>query len=280
MRLILTSKDNLTDDHHIHQNFPTAFRCKAIYLSSVSIPYSFYNLRSSNNQLTVNDTLTTIPEKNYSSRQLATTLGEILGTECSFDKQTIKYTITNNTQTSIKISFSSSHRIFGFPENQEYTIPVGEILTSPFVADINDGLQCIILTSNIGNAHSSLYNGLFGTQIIARIPIANHRNGEIIQYQNRFNSQAIVKDYFLQNIEIQIRDDNLDPIHLNGVQMQMEFFIDLENDESKDDFRSKAEDTKRSSEEDEAKPEEAKPEEEEEEEPDDKNEQKREIKIF
>jgi hypothetical protein len=233
MRLILTSKGNLTDDYHIQQNFPTSFKCKNIYLSSVSIPYSFYNIRTSNNQLMKGETILSLPEKNYNAKQLAFTLSEHLHLDCSYDKQTLKYTITNNSGEMQTITFLSSHRIFGFERDKQYSISSTAFLVSDFVADINDGLQCIILTSNIGNAFSSLYNGLFGTQIIARIPISNHRNGEIIQYQNRFNSQPISTNFDLQNIEVELKDDNLQPIHLNGVQMQLEFYIELEDAQSK-----------------------------------------------
>lgn len=233
MRLILTSKQSLSDDYHIKQIFPVAFKCKSIHLSSVSIPYSFYNLRSSNNEVIVDGLTRTIPEKNYNSIQLATTLSGFLpsGCICSFDRQTLKYTLTNDSISTVRIQFTSSHAIFGFIANQEYFISSGDTLTSPLVADINDGLQAIILTSNIANSFSSLFNDNFGTNIIARIPIAHHKNGETIQYNNRFNSQPIVKDFSLQFIEIEVRDDNLELLHLNGVQMQIEFFIELDDEQ-------------------------------------------------
>lgn len=233
MRLILTSKGAESNEYGLKVIFPVAFKCKAIYLSSVSIPYSFYNIRSANNELIVDGSKKTIAEKNYNSLQLVSALNSLLpsGCVCSFDKQTFKYTITNNSISTVIIQFTSSHRIFGFPENQEYFVSSGDSLTSTLVADINDGLQALLLTSNASDAFTSVFNENFGTNIIARIPLGDHRVGETIQYTNRFNSQPIVRDITLQYMEVSIFDDNFDPLNLNGVQMQMEFFIHLDDEQ-------------------------------------------------
>ena len=54
MRVILQSKNHSTDGSKITAIPPVGFDCKAIYLTSVTIPYSFYNIRDSNNSVTIN----------------------------------------------------------------------------------------------------------------------------------------------------------------------------------------------------------------------------------
>ena len=230
MRIILQSK--------IHQNSgslkiipPVAFDAKAIYLTSVSIPYTFYNIRSTNNSLLINGTLVSIEEKNYNSIQLASTLKKKLneivgGCVVTFDKQKLKYIITNSGEP-FDIDFSTSRRLFGFTNGVKNVI---SNIESNFIGDINDGIHSLILTSNIATPFSCLFNETFGTQIIARIPIESKKPGEIIHYNDPNNQRPIaINVKALQYFEITVLDDNMNSLNLNGTDFQCELFLDLKN---------------------------------------------------
>jgi len=238
MRVILTSKtQSQTESGTIKVIFPVAFNCRKVYLTSVSIPYSFYNIRETNNTVIINNIEHSIPPKNYNSIQLAAAVSFILptGASCVFDRQTLKYTIVSDSDMTIR--FPTSNRIFGFHDS-EMMVSAGTSILSPFIADINDGLQALILTSNIANSFSTLYNDKFGTQIIARIPLSQFKQGSMIYFEDRNNNQPIVSDIKqLQFIEILLLDDNLKKLSLEGVEFQVELFIELENEVTIKDLR-------------------------------------------
>lgn len=243
MRVILTSKtQSQTESGTIKVIFPVAFNCRKVYLTSVSIPYSFYNIRESNNTVIINNIEHSIPPKNYNAIQLAAALSLILpsGASCVFDRQKLKYIINSDSEMTIR--FTTSNRLFGFLDSP-MMVSAGGSIESTFVADINDGLQALILTSNIANSFSTLYNDKFGTQIISRIPLSQFKQGSMIYFEDRNNNQAIVSNIKqLQFIEILLLDDNLKELSLQGTEFQVELFIELENELTIKDMRKLSED--------------------------------------
>ena len=232
MRIILQSKTHSTNSGTLKVIPPVAFDCKAIYLTSVSVPYTFYNIRQTNNSLKVNDIEYTIDPQNYNSIQLASALQTILNSigNCtvSFNKQKLKY-IVNNTGPPFTIDFQTSRKVFGF-QSGEHTISTG-LTQSQFIGDINDGIHSLILTSNVSTAYSCLFNETFGTQIIARIPIEAKKPGEMINFQDSNNQRPIARNIkALQYFEIQVLDDDLNYLELNGLDFQVELFIEIQEE--------------------------------------------------
>lgn len=239
MRIILQSKIHGTSDHTVKILPPINFNCKAIYLTSVSVPHSFYNVRLTNNCVVINGSQYYLTPQNYNANQLAQELtnaiNSIIGVNkatVSFNKQKLKYKIA--TTTPFTINFKTAVNLFGFSE-QDYSIV--DSIESPFIADINDGIHSIILTANFGSPFSVLLNENFGTQIIARIPITS-KPGDIINYFDHNNERPIVKNVRnLQFFEVSILDDNLAPLTLGGIDFQVELFLDLMDEYTDEEFK-------------------------------------------
>lgn len=242
MRIILQSKSHSSNSGTLKVIPPVAFDCKAIYLTSVSVPYTFYNIRSTNNTLFISGTEYNLDIQNYNSIQLASALNTIInsavgGCSVSFNKQKLKYIITN-TGVPFTIDFYTSRKLFGFQSGQH---TINSSIQSQFIGDINDGIHSLILTGNFGTAYTCLFNETFGTQIIARVPIEAKKPGEMINFNDSNNQRPIAKNIkALQYFEIQVLDDDLNSLELNGLDFQVELFIEL-NDNSKvfmDEIRS------------------------------------------
>lgn len=237
MRVILQSKNHSTGNgSKISAIPPVGFDCKAIYLTSVTIPYSFYNIRDSNNSVTINNVLYNLEKMNYNSNQLASSLNGIcpVGVIVKFDKQHLKYKITNLNSEILTICFNTSYRLFGF-DRVVVTIQPNTTEISHYIADVNDGIHSLILTANFAGPFSTLYGDKFGTNIIARIPILQ-RPGEMINYSDINTSRPIAKNLKdLDHFEIELYDDDRLPINLNGVDYQVELFLDLEEQSNFED---------------------------------------------
>lgn len=239
MRVIVQSKNHSVSSSKVNIIPPVGFKVKAIYLTSASIPYTFYNIRNTNNSLTINGTSTNLTTQNYNSLQLANHLQSLINSIVSgtvtvvFNKQSLKYTITTDTE--FTINFGTAYKLFGF--NQE-TFTVSSSITSNFVADINDGIHSLILTANFATPFSCLFNESFGTNIIARIPLGSERSGDMINYTDENNQRPIVKNIpNLQFFEISLLDDDLKVLDLNGVDFQVELFMELDEEISVDMLR-------------------------------------------
>jgi len=231
MRVILQSKNHSTDGSKISVIPPVGFDCKGIYLTSVTIPYSFYNIRESNNSVTINGLLYNLEKMNYNSNQLASALNAICppGTIVKFDKQHLKYKITNLNSEILTIQFNTSYRLFGF-DPIVVTVQPNTTEISHYIGDINDGIHSLIITANFAGPFSCLYGDKFGTNIIARIPILQ-RPGEMINYSDINTSRPIAKNLKdLDHFEIEIFDDDRIPLNLNGVDYQVELFLELEEE--------------------------------------------------
>ena len=232
MRVILQSKNHSTGDgSKISVIPPTGFNCKAIYLTSVTIPYSFYNIRDSNNTVTINGVQYKLDQKNYNSNQLASALNTFFepGVIVKFDKQYLKYKITNLNTEILNIQFNTSYRLFGFDKNIITTIQPNTSVISGYIGDINDGIHSLILTANFGSPFSCLYGDKFGTNIIARIPILV-QPGSMINYSDINTSRPIAKNVKIDHFEIELFDDDRIPLPINGLDYQVELYLDLEEE--------------------------------------------------
>lgn len=231
MRVIIQSKTHSTNNSHkLVVIPPVSFNCNAIYLTSVSIPYTFYNVRETNNELIVNGVKKYITPKNYNSIQLAQALEELLPalTTVAFDRQKLKYLISN-TGPILTLKFTTSYKLFGFNQYTE-AFNVNEYRESDYVGDINDGIHSLILRSNFATPFSTLFNESFGSQIIARIPIENTYGGMMINYTDINNNRPIVKNITVSHFDIELLDDDLNPVNLNGTDFQVELFLDLKQE--------------------------------------------------
>lgn len=238
MRVILQSKTHSINAHTMKIIPPASFNVKNIYLTSVSIPFTFYNVRETNNTLIINSVEVNLTVQNYNSIQLASALQTLISSQVNgiitvaFNKQKLKYTITSDTP--FTINFNTAYKLFGYHKT-DYTI--SSIKESDFIGDINDGIHSLILTANFATVFSTLYNDQFGTQIIARIPIENRKTGDMINYNDENNQRPIASNINnLQYFEITLYDDDFKPLQLNGVDYQIELFLELKNEITKENL--------------------------------------------
>ena len=208
---------------------------KAVAVKSISIPVLQYNITSLNNSLTVSYgagivTGIKIPVAQYNMTTFRATLQEILRVTISDDTLTItqdaltkKLTFTADTVPFqfYRDTYSPLSKIIGLPPSD---IPVNTLqLVCPQLPNLG-GLKNYYLTSRI---LSQGFNGVFqnGRQIplVMTIPIAVPW-GTVEHYEPdgfQLNIKKYNRPQNIQMIDIQILDEDLSPVDLNGADIEM-----------------------------------------------------------
>lgn len=200
-----------------------------IYLSlhSALIPYSFYNINSTNNTLDyIKDGISyslTITEGNYNINQLVAYL-----TTNITDMAIIYNSITNklNFESSTSFSFLSSSTCFsilGFKTATEYS-STNNSLTSVNCVNVNQ-IKSINVVTNLStyNINKSFLNNL---SILSCIPV-NKPPYSIIEYENKNNYRCNLFMNKLQEIKIKLVDEYENLIDLNGCHFSVVLQLDV-----------------------------------------------------
>jgi len=190
-----------------------------IYLSvqHAIIPYSFYNINSSNNLLvyTYNSIVfnVIITQGNYTAYDLLAFLKNALSmNNITYDIITNKYTFVHTTYDFSFTSSSTCLSLIGFNDGTTYTSS-GKTLKS--VNSINlQSKHCICIQSNlqtgsINNTHKSESN------IICSIPI-DKPPFSTITYQNHNNLKYNLFNTTISTLNLRLTDQNNNLIDLNG----------------------------------------------------------------
>jgi hypothetical protein len=207
-----------------------------IYLSiqNCVIPYSFYNINSSNNQLiyytniqtTPIQNIVTIPEGNYNINQLITTLKSLMLLNFNITYNNINNKITFTYTSSFYISSSSTiSEIIGFVKETDHYSDVNFTLTS--VNNINmHPIKCINIVSNLMtfNINKSFVNN---NSILCCIPI-NSQPYSLIEYHNTNNFRVNLFVNTISTIRIKLIDDNGNLLNLNGLNFSITIQLDIE----------------------------------------------------
>jgi hypothetical protein len=207
-----------------------------IYLSvqNCVIPYSFYNINSSNNkliyftnyQIIPTEHILTIPEGNYNINQLVSTLKSLM---INFN---ITYNNINNKITFIydKLFMLSKEstilEIIGFMPNTIYSSDL-ETFTLTSVNNINmHPIKCINIVSNLMtyNINKSFVNN---NSILCCIPI-NSQPYSLIEYHNNNNFRVNLFVNTISTIRIKLIDDNGNLLNLNGLNFSLTIQLDIE----------------------------------------------------
>ena len=212
-----------------------------ISVKNVSIPYSFYNIDSTNNCLfyqekvvdgngaqtgTINTTLY-IPSGNYNAIQLANYLQTNLPrTTVSYSTITGKYTFTNTTYNFIiKSQFSTCLELIGCNQtNDIYNTSVLKSYTSYIPANLSPR-QCICVTSNLttNNINNQVGNN---RSILCSIPI-NCQPFSLIVYENKADAKFDLYTNNINYINIRLTDQNNNIINLNGQNFSITLQLDI-----------------------------------------------------
>jgi hypothetical protein len=168
----------------------------SIHLSVInaSIPYSFYNINTTNNKLTFHEYISEtsrgltlyIEEGNYTAYQLATYLSQNLpNTTVSYNSITNKFTFTNSVNDFIIFNeYSTCQNLLGLSTNDLYNGSVGRSLTLRFQINLAQYQMIKIATNFNAGSISNLNNN--DMRILCSFPV-NNAPYSLITYTNSDN---------------------------------------------------------------------------------------------
>lgn len=197
---------------------------------SANIPYSFYNVNSTNNTLIIiigsNYYTYTFSTGNYTINQFLLELQNKIPTFIiSYDKIKSKFTFSYIANFTISI-LSTCLTIIGFSNvtDQLLLYSSSNILTSIDCVNLQT-FQCICVGTNfISNSIST--SNLKKPTVICCIPITTAPNS-MITYINPSNYKINIFNSMFSSINIKIMDQNGNLIDLNGCQWSMTLQIDV-----------------------------------------------------
>ena len=203
-----------------------------IYLSVVSclIPYSFYNINSSNNTLFYSvgggdSNRLTIPIGNYNVNSLLSVLKTNISSAftITYDNIKNKFTFTHTTNDFMFMSSSTCLQILGF--NNNITILSTSLsLTSVNCVNVYN-IRSIQVNSNLitYNINKVQKNNFC---ILCSVPITC-TPFSLIEYINRTNFKTNLFLNKISNIKIKLTDDNGNLIDLNGCHYSLTLQLDV-----------------------------------------------------
>jgi len=200
-------------------------------LTSAEIPYSFYNVDSRNNKVTIDagsDGTATIilPEQNYDVDSLKKNLNNllvaanVLNTTVDFDKNTNKFTFTN-TNGGLKITSTTMTRELGLVQNQ-INGPYTASLTSSNACNLSGTSSVYVNLNNVSITNLDSRGDLNG--VLAKLNV-NVAPSEFIFYQQTENQYYVTSDRQINFFSILLTDDNNELLNLNGVYFSVSITI-------------------------------------------------------
>ena len=202
-----------------------------IYLSVqyANIPYSFYNINTTNNVLIytlnlLNYTVTITPG-NYNITQLITFLkSNMSGFTISYNSITNKMNFSHSTYNFVFLSTSTCQEILGFKTNTNYTSTTLSLISINCISLIP--IKCInivsnLLTYNINKANPN------NQSILCCMPVTTQPNS-IIEYKNNNNFRSNLFINQISNITIKLTDQNNNTLNLNGLDFFLTIQLDIE----------------------------------------------------
>ncbi len=203
-----------------------------IHLSLVSmvIPYSFYNINSTNNVFTYSLLSTglsysrTIPVGNYNINQITAYLQANMGNSMSVSYNGITNKITfSNSSTSFTLVYNEFAKVLGFvtPTTNIYETSK----TAPYCVNLytiyNINVETNLLTYNFCNVP----NETTSQTILASIPVITQPQG-LISYENKSQYKTNLYVGELSILAIKLRDNRGNLLDMNGCDYTMTLQID------------------------------------------------------
>lgn len=196
-------------------------------LISMIIPYSFYNINTSNNifrfNLIAGDEISLIiPPGNYNINQLVLFLNTNMSNymTCSYNSVSNKITFSNSA-TSFVIIYNDFTRILGFSTSNFWVTSV----TAPYCVNLytitNINVETNLLTYN----YSNVPNETTTQTILANIPVLTQPMG-LIGYENKGDYKVNLYVGELNNLAIKLKDNKGNLIDMNGCDYTMSIQID------------------------------------------------------
>ena len=202
-----------------------------IYIKVVhaNIPYSFYNIDSTNNKLffTQNsvETQLIITSGNYNANQLASFFtNNMTNFTCTYNSITNRFTFTNSLYNFTFAEESTCLSMLGFPATTLYLTSALKQLDSYHCVNLQTK-QCICIASNFitGNINST---DLATRNILCSIPIATQPYSNIV-YKNDGNFRSNLYTNVISTIALKLVDQNNELIILNGCHWSLTLQLDI-----------------------------------------------------
>jgi hypothetical protein len=194
----------------------------SVKISHAEIPYSFYIIDETNNQLVINNTTMYINIGNYNAYTLMEEINKLLDDAfnfnivLSFNENTGKYTLSSNNYFTIS-NQTTIYDIIGLDNNFYNSVfdfgTTTYILEFPYLVNTS-GSKNIYIESNLITNNLSLLNN--NCTILKSIPVDVPPYG-IIMYNNAENIETVIKNRQLDNLIIKLKDDTNKMINFNNV---------------------------------------------------------------
>jgi hypothetical protein len=206
----------IPSQYHLHINVVHA-----------SIPFTFYNINSSNNVLNYSIEGTNysfiIAQGNYNVVNLKDYLmSNLPGFIITYSPITNKYTFTQDYYGFSFLNTSTCLNILGF--SQQTITSNGTSLTSTQSVNLNP-IRCVCICSDLPSSNISL-NSKNKNNILCSIPITTQPNS-IITYLNHNNFKINTYANVLSSIRIQLMDQDGNLLNLNGTNWSMTIQFDV-----------------------------------------------------
>ena len=226
-----TLNNNLTSDCKFYLNNTLEIPSQHyifISLTSCNIPYSFYNINSSNNILnyTINNISYSlvVTQGNYNALNLVSYLNSNLqtGFTCSYNSITNKITFKHNTyEFTLNNTGVTILDALGFKNNLNSS---NKTLISDLVLNLQT-IQTIYMMTNLSVGNICICN-LNKTNILASIPITTGPNTNIL-YINQNGFKNNLYSNIINEIHLKLVDENHKAIDLNYLHWSCTLQLDI-----------------------------------------------------
>ena len=207
-----------------------------VSLSSASIPYSFYNIRTGINDLlhyqkggATQDPLVITPG-NYSANALGKEIVGKFGVlsptpiplVMTYDKATLKFKFSSSSN--LTFVFDEERSIkneIGFAETTAISIDAANPTFSGHAVDLNGSVHAIYVRTNL--ATKSVMESQTGgvSDILAKIDINTDPGGVITLDPNQVSHESLIHTAGIKHIEIRLTDERNRLLDLNGLHSQV-----------------------------------------------------------
>jgi len=196
----------LVDGHYIYLSIP-----------HVIIPYSFYNIISTNNTLSITqnsiEQIITIPVGNMNAYTLMNYLTLMISnTTATYNTSSNKFTLTNSLYDFTINSSSTCLELLGFTGNNTST---SKILTSNNSINLSR-VHCICLSSSTFQTNNVLATLPNNGTILCSIPVGQNPPFGLISHMSNNGFKTNTFENSLSSIHLKLIDQNGMPIDLNG----------------------------------------------------------------
>jgi hypothetical protein len=196
------------------------------------IPFSFYNINTSNNRLdyTVNGQTVylSIDVGNYNAYQLASYLtNNMANFIVTYDSITNKFIFKNSLYDFILSQYSTCLNILGLSPITLYLTSILKTLTSNYCVNLQT-TQCICIASNNWTTNCINSMDVKSKNILCSIPIISQPYSNII-YMNTGDFKCNLYSNVISSIQLKLVDQNNNTIELNGCQWSITLQMDIIN---------------------------------------------------